>query len=545
MGIIDFISLKIGISIKRKIFLIFIFIIFLFLTFNIWTIYFTSKIINEEDEMVNNLVMINNVIVTTRNQLENEMREICYGRKEFDHGKQYELLKAINTNLNKVELLIKSENSQTKVVIAKRVFITIKEDVAEIRDVIKEKKSFDVISEKFNDFMISTESFNENLEKVIFFELQESEKLSIEINKEFKRLIVIIIVLIIGILSISIISEVLVSNNIVTPIKKLCEITGIVATGNLDVEEIKVSTNDEIKVLANSFNIMIKSMKDRNKRLMETNIELVETQNQLIESEKMVLLGKLVAGVAHEINTPIGVCILSNSHLNKRVDEIHNQIANNQIKKSEFIKNLEEIKKTNEILEMNLKRAADLIISFKQVAVDQTFDDYREVEVYDYIEKIILSLSPEIKKRKIKIDIIGDDQIRFKLHPGSFSQIITNLILNSFLHAYAEGESGNITIQFNLNKDKFELKYKDDGCGISKENIEKIFEPFYTTKKNNGGTGLGLSILKNIIVMKYKGTIKCTSTIGEGSLFEIVLPIDKSKLSVVDDEISFSNDKKM
>ena len=256
-----------------------------------------------------------------------------------------------------------------------------------------------------------------------------------------------------------------------------------VANGNLDIDEIKVTSNDEILDLANSFNIMMHNLKDRTTKLIDTNNILQETQTQLIESEKMVLLGKLVAGIAHEINTPIGVSVSSASFIREKSVELYKKCTQNTIKRSELTHILENITETNKILDLNLQRAADLITSFKQVAVDQTKEEKREFNVYEYLNQNIFSLTPEIKKRKIQIKIIGDNNLCFYGYPGSFSQIFTNLIMNSFMHGYNLDDEGTITIEFYTNKKIFDFIYNDDGKGISEDIIDKIFEPFYTTKE--------------------------------------------------------------
>ncbi len=271
---------------------------------------------------------------------------------------------------------------------------------------------------------------------------------------------------------------------------------------------------------------------ERTEQLAEANNELVlmletlkRTQNQLIQSEKMSALGNLVAGVAHEINTPIGISVTAASHLAERTAEITEAYDKNQITRSELEKFLELGRDMSKIILTNLDRAANLIRSFKQVAVDQSSEIKRTFNVQAYINEVLMSLQPELKKTKHQIKINCEEELEIESYPGALSQIITNLVMNSLAHAFDENESGLITFTITKNQTMLNFVYSDNGRGISQENLGKIFNPFFTTRRGKGGTGLGLHIVYNIVTQTLHGTINCQSEPNHGTTFTISFPI--------------------
>jgi len=165
-----------------------------------------------------------------------------------------------------------------------------------------------------------------------------------------------------------------------------------------------------------------------------------------------------------------------------------------------------------------------LIQSFKQVAVDQSNLEKRSFAVKKYIQDILISLKPHLKKTPHQITVNGDEQIEINTYPGAFSQIMTNLVMNSLRHAYPKGETGNLCFELKWDSEHLMLEYSDDGCGIPTENLAKIFEPFFTTARAQGGTGLGLHIVFNLVTQKLNGTIRCESALGQGTTFFIEIP---------------------
>ncbi|MFT2109963.1 sensor histidine kinase [Marinomonas sp. 2405UD68-3] len=255
--------------------------------------------------------------------------------------------------------------------------------------------------------------------------------------------------------------------------------------------------------------------------------QLIETQDALIQVEKMAALGRLVAGIAHEISTPIGVTLTSASHLETATADLQHALATNQLKKSTLDEYLEVALDSTALILGNTKRAAHLIQSFKQVVVDQTNQSKREFSIQEYLNEIIHSLHPKLKLTAIKVNIECDQLILLNSYPGALSQVITNLVLNALLHAYEEHEKGEIHVTAQKHSDnRVIIKIYDDGKGITDDVIKKIFDPFFTTKQGQGKTGLGLHIVFNIVTQTLGGTINTASKVGEGTCFTLDIPME-------------------
>lgn len=264
-----------------------------------------------------------------------------------------------------------------------------------------------------------------------------------------------------------------------------------------------------------------------NKKLQNTIDELNRTQNQLVAAEKMAALGGLVAGVAHEINTPVGVAYTVATHQQKLQQAFIEKYKQGNMKRAdlnEFLKNLNE---SNNMINYNIKRAAELVKSFKQVSADQSNDEKRIFNLKQYTNQIILNLKHEFKHTNININVDGNDNAQINTYAGVFSQVITNLLMNAKIHAFENMEDKTdkkIDLIIEKTNDTIKLKCVDNGKGIKQEHLSKIYEPFYTTKRNKGGTGLGLNIVHNLITQKMNGTIEVSSKINQGTCFTITLP---------------------
>ena len=252
---------------------------------------------------------------------------------------------------------------------------------------------------------------------------------------------------------------------------------------------------------------------------------LKNTQKQLIESEKMAALGGLVAGVAHEINTPIGVGVTAASTLSNKTEEILTLYKAGTMKGSDVKGYLGNAERGSRLILSNLQRARELVQNFKQVAVDQATLETRTFGVKTYIEKTLTSLGPRLKQTPHQISIDGDPGLMINSYPGAFSQIVTNLVINSIIHAYPTNKAGHLHFVFRMDGNGLNFQYSDDGRGISPEHIGRIFEPFFTMARTEGGTGLGLHIVYNIATQTLGGSIRCESTVGEGTTFILDLPI--------------------
>ncbi|UJB69094.1 response regulator [Acaryochloris sp. 'Moss Beach'] len=267
-------------------------------------------------------------------------------------------------------------------------------------------------------------------------------------------------------------------------------------------------------------------VQDRTQELSNTLETLKSAQASLVEAEKMAALGALVAGVAHEINTPIGNTITVASTLADESEIFVDAAENGQLKRSTLSHYLNVVSRCTKLINSNLGRAGDLIQSFKQVAVDQSHRELRTFNLKDYVGEVVTSLQPQARRSGLTLDLAGDDSIVLTHDPGVFAQVITNLVTNSIKHGYQPGEAGQLQIQIEQQDHQVLLTYRDDGCGIPTENLPKVYEPFFTTARNRGGTGLGLNIVYNIVTQSLKGTIKIDSQIGQGTTFRIVLPYE-------------------
>ncbi|MEH1775337.1 trifunctional serine/threonine-protein kinase/ATP-binding protein/sensor histidine kinase [Nostoc sp.] len=276
---------------------------------------------------------------------------------------------------------------------------------------------------------------------------------------------------------------------------------------------------------ATLYNTLEQKVAERTQELSQALKDLKATQKQLVESEKMAALGGLVAGVAHEINTPVGTSITVASTLADETRSFITAVEQGQLKRSVLNNYLEIAKESTDLILSNLNRAGELVQSFKQVAVDQTSLEQRTFVVKQYLEEIVTSLNPKLKQASHTLTVAGDETVRIDSYPGALAQIITNLVMNSLTHAYQLHESGELRIQVKQEGERVVIQYSDDGCGIPQENLNKIFEPFFTTARQQGGSGLGLHIAYNLVTQKLQGTIDVYSEVEKGTLFTVTLPL--------------------
>lgn len=273
----------------------------------------------------------------------------------------------------------------------------------------------------------------------------------------------------------------------------------------------------------------ITARKTTETELRNTLDELRRTQDNLVQSEKMASLGGLVAGVAHEINTPVGIGVTAASHLREKATELAGFYADGKVRRADLEAFLKTANESTEIVLSNLTRASDLIRSFKQVAVDQSSEERRIFGLGGYLEEVVLSLQPQLKKTRHKVTVDCDQGLQIDTFPGALSQIVTNLILNSVIHAYNDGQAGLLNVMIRESAGAIELVYTDDGKGIPSDQLPHIFDPFFTTRRGQGGSGLGLNIVHNLVTQKLGGAITCESEPGAGTCFRISFPATMRK----------------
>ena len=256
---------------------------------------------------------------------------------------------------------------------------------------------------------------------------------------------------------------------------------------------------------------------------------LKQAQSQLIEAEKMASLGGLVAGVAHEVNTPVGLSLTGISHFEYMVQALKKKFEAGELEEDEFIRFIQESEELGKTIHSSLERAANLINSFKQVAVDQSHEQIRCFDIVEYLHETMTSLSGMTRRSKVSFHIQPEQPyIELTNYAGYWAQIVTNLVQNTLIHAYEPKQEGQVSMVLKQEGTQFIFQFIDDGKGMDENTVSKVFEPFFTTNRKNGGSGLGMSVIYNIVTQKMKGTVTVKSRLGEGSVFTISVPLDVS-----------------
>lgn len=292
---------------------------------------------------------------------------------------------------------------------------------------------------------------------------------------------------------------------------------GLAAFGSRELQIIRTLASYGAIALANAFAYA---------ELDRTLAVLRDAQDQLVEQQRLASLGQLVAGVAHEINTPLGVAMTAASQMADDLANLAKRYHDRAMRREDLEQYLQRTQEGHGLLESNLRRGASLVESFKQVAVDQTSEQLRTVRLTEFLHDVTVSLSPELRKRRVGIEVICDPVLFLTTYPGALAQILTNLIMNSLIHAFEGIDSPHITIESVVRDDReLILRYRDNGVGMPAETCRRAFEPFFTTKRTSGGTGLGLHIVHNTVTGLLKGRVQLDSRVGQGSAFTLQIPL--------------------
>lgn len=277
-----------------------------------------------------------------------------------------------------------------------------------------------------------------------------------------------------------------------------------------------------IAIIFSLYYYFVSSEEKAKRELQKSLEELKQAQQMLIDTEKMASLGSLVSGVAHEINTPLGVGLTGVSQIDHEIKKIESNYHAETLTEEALLDSVGTIKQLTQTIKDRLNNAVTLVRSFKNISVDQHFEDKREFVLYDYIQDLIVSLQNPLKSKNVSIVNNTDKSIILESYSGIFSQIISNLILNSITHGF--GESLNNTIEIDIIANNgLKIEYRDNGVGISEEVQKKIFDPFFTTKRGQGGSGLGMNIIYNLVTQKLGGTIDIVKVSPHGLGFNITL----------------------
>jgi signal transduction histidine kinase len=337
-------------------------------------------------------------------------------------------------------------------------------------------------------------------------------------------------------LSISVMIGLAIAGSIVRPLQGLMSAMRSIVAGDYARPVRDLKAQDEIGAMARAVEVFrenaiakrdaedeLKASKERAENALH---DLQETQQNLIEAEKLAALGGLVAGVAHEVNNPVGISLTVASSFARRCDQFSQEVREGAVRRSkldEFIAGSQEAAKQ---LLANLNRAADLIQSFKQVAVDRSHAERRSFDLREATEQILVSLRPALKRSTVFLSVDIPGGIQMDSYPGPYGQVLTNLVLNSIAHGFPNKKIGSIRIEARwAGPDQVELTFTDDGAGMNEETQKRAFEPFFTTRRNQGGTGLGLHIVYNIVTRRLGGRVRLESRLGRGTSFIVRLPL--------------------
>lgn len=277
----------------------------------------------------------------------------------------------------------------------------------------------------------------------------------------------------------------------------------IVKLETAENELIQLSGELEIKVFERT-----EELQKSNGQLQQSLADLTLAKDQLVQSEKMASLGQLVAGVAHEVNTPLGICVTSVSALKEKVQVLMHDIEEGKLTKTNLTNTLNLLIEYQEIIEKSLTKAVELIRSFKSVAVEQHTDPEIKINMAKHVDDVVNTVKTMFKRKSYEIDINIDENLEINTFPSAWNQILTNFLMNTHIHGFEGREDGKIGISFSVENGSLVFDYTDDGKGISPSLKQKIFDPFVTTKRGQGGTGLGLNIVYNLITSKLHGSIE-------------------------------------
>ena len=288
-----------------------------------------------------------------------------------------------------------------------------------------------------------------------------------------------------------------------------------------EAEQVTLNSSLEGKVQQRTM-----ALKEANSELIQTLEKLHQFQRQMVQNEKMASLGDMVAGVAHEVNTPIGLGVTASTMMLDRLSDMRKAFEGKILKASFLTKFIAEGEENLNIIYRNLNRAAELISSFKQVAVDQSSENNRVFSFTQLMNEILMSMRPKLKKVNHQFNVNFEDNLVVESKAGPINQTMINLIMNSIIHGFEDVEKGQIDISIeSVDDTKVCIEFKDNGKGIPEHLRKRIFDPFVTTKLGQGGEGLGMHLVYNLVTQALNGSIPVVNEKGQGVQFRILFPV--------------------
>jgi signal transduction histidine kinase len=270
---------------------------------------------------------------------------------------------------------------------------------------------------------------------------------------------------------------------------------------------------------------LLTALQERTRQLSQSLEDLRTAQDGLIQTEKLAALGRLVAGVAHEINTPVGTSLTVASAFIDKTRRFEADVASGNVRRSTLTEFIVASRDAASQIMTNLGHAGDLIQSFKQVATDRNVSDRRRFDLAEVTEQVVKGLRVGLRERNFTVSIDCEPALAMNSYPGPYGQVLTNLLLNSATHAFPDGAQGSVRIAAHgAGKDNVEVLFYDDGCGMSAEVRRQVFDPFFTTRRDQGSTGLGLHIVHNIVTNRLGGRINLETGPGAGTKIRIIVP---------------------
>jgi len=270
------------------------------------------------------------------------------------------------------------------------------------------------------------------------------------------------------------------------------------------------------------------ALEEKNEQVRVSLEHKLELQSQLLASEKMASLGRAVAGIAHELNTPMGLCVTATSYLAEKNKQVKKDLIYKSLTFDGMVNYVDTVEETLDIIMTSMRRSTEMVNNFKMVAVDVSSEKLRSFVLHDYLSRVINSLTPALRKTKHTIEVAGDDLV-IDSYPGALSQVITNIVMNAIIHAFVDKKRGHILIRTVHDGSNVHLNCSDDGKGMTNESLNNIFEAYYTTRENDGGSGLGTHIIHQLVTETLQGQVSCSSELGAGTMFTITLPIHLSE----------------